>query len=306
MSNDSARTLICLAAYEGQAHIKEQIESLLHLTGVELKIVASVDESNMSVKSETCRILEEYTVKDARLTVLPNIGRIGSAALNFFRLISDTDIKEYEYLALSDQDDIWGADKLSAAIAQLKATSADAYSSNVTAFWPSGKTKRISKAQPQVTNDFMFESAGPGCTFVLTRKLALNLQSFLIDHKRACKEVALHDWFIYAFARSRGYKWHIDAASHMLYRQHSANVFGANIGAKAALARWQKLRAGWLRQQAILLASILGYDNQWPIARMRRYGLLDRLFLIRNAFQLRRKWTDCLALAFYFLFPLKK
>ncbi len=32
----------------------------------------------------------------------------------------------------------------------------------------------------------------------------------------------------------------------MLYRQHAGNVVGANVGVKAKLARWQKLREGWL------------------------------------------------------------
>jgi rhamnosyltransferase len=304
--SDTQRVLICLAAHEGQAHIKKQIESLLRLKEIDLKIVTSLDEANTKLKSETSRILDDYATKNLRLTVLPSIGRIGSAALNFFRLISDINLKECDYVALSDQDDIWEEDKLSAAIAQMKAASADGYSSNVTAFWSNGKIKLIHKAQPQVPYDFMFESAGPGCTFVLTHRLALDVQSFLIAHQVACKEVELHDWFIYAFARSHGYKWHIDPASHMQYRQHVANVFGANVGIKAALARWRKLRAGWLSQQAVLLAHVLGYSDQWPMVRMKRYRFRDRLFLIRNVHQLRRKWIDRLALAFFFLFPLKK
>lgn len=47
------------------------------------------------------------------------------------------------------------------------------YSSNVTAFWPANKRKLVSKAQPQRTSDFMFEAAGPGCTYLLQGSLAL-------------------------------------------------------------------------------------------------------------------------------------
>lgn len=306
MTQDSVHILICLAAHEGQAHLKEQIESLLHLTGVTFEIVVSIDEPITNTKSETCRIVDAYCASDMRLTALPNIGRIGSAASNFFRLIRDTPISQYDYVALSDQDDIWSVNKLSAAIAKLKKLKVDAYSSNVTAFWPNGTKKLLNKSQPQVAYDYMLESAGPGCTFVLTRQLTLGLQSFLIANQAACKNVALHDWFIYAFARSRGYTWHIDPESHMLYRQHATNVVGANVGLKAAWARWKKLRAGWLRQQAILIANILGYENQNPIIKIKRYRLIDRVILVCQARKLRRKWSDCFVLAISFLFALKK
>jgi rhamnosyltransferase len=152
----------------------------------------------------------------------------------------------------------------------------------------------------------MFESAGPGCTFVLTQKLALDLQSFLIANQDKCQHIALHDWFIYAFARSRGFKWLIDHEAHMLYRQHAGNVVGANVGVKAKLARWQKLREGWLVKQALLTADILDYKDAWPIQKLKRYHLVDRLALIANVNKLRRRLRDRIALAMFLLLPLKK
>jgi len=304
--NNSHHTLICLAAFKGQAHIREQIDSLLQSTCVSIAVAVSVDELNLNAKSETCRIVEEYSLIDGRVSILPNIGRIGSAALNFFRLICEASIIDYDYVALSDQDDIWNNNKLISAIEKLKEMGVDAYSSNVTAFWSNGVIKVIHKAQPQVTYDYMFESAGPGCTFVLTRKLALDLQSFLRSNQTACQDVTLHDWFIYAFARSRGYTWHIDPEPHMLYRQHAANVLGANVGFKAAWVRWRKLRAGWLRQQAILIADILGYADQNPIIRIKQYRIVDRVALIFQIGELRRKWSDRLVLAASLLLPVKK
>ncbi len=47
----------------------------------------------------------------------------------------------------------------------------------------------------------------------------------------------------------------------MLCRQHESNVVGANVGVKAKLARWQKLREGWLVKQAFLIADILDYND---------------------------------------------
>jgi rhamnosyltransferase len=152
----------------------------------------------------------------------------------------------------------------------------------------------------------MFESAGPGCTFVLTKKLASQIQAFLIANKTQCQQVALHDWFIYAFARSRGFKWLIDHESHMLYRQHAVNVVGANVGIKAKIQRFKKLRDGWLFEQALLIADILGYANMPPIQKIMRLSLLDRVWLIFNVSKLRRRLRDRIALAFFMMLFVKK
>jgi rhamnosyltransferase len=226
-----------------------------------------------------------------------------SAASNLFRLLRDTDLTQVDYVALSDQDDIWQSDKLSHAVRKIQENNVDAYSSNVTAFWPNGKQRLINKAQPQKLWDYMFESAGPGCTFVLTKKLALEIQAFLIDNQVQCQPIALHDWFIYAFARSRGFNWLIDHESHMLYRQHAENVVGANVGIKPKIQRFKKLREGWLFEQALLIADILGYANMPPIKKIKRLSLLDRFWLILNINKLRRRFRDRIALAFLMLLP---
>ncbi|MDZ4142121.1 MAG: hypothetical protein U1C48_08965 [Methylotenera sp.] len=92
----------------------------------------------------------------------------------------------------------------------------------------------------------------------------------------------------------------------MLYRQHAGNVVGANVGVKAKLARWQKLREGWLVKQALLIADILGYNDAWQIQKLKRYHFIDRLALIANVNKLRRRLRDRVALALFLLLPLKK
>lgn len=292
---------VLLATFNGETYLNEQLKSIKNQSDVEVLIVASDDGSF----DRTLQLLNETSAVDCQLTLLPS-QKQGSAAANFFRLLCDADLTHIDYVALSDQDDIWQADKLSHAVHKILENNVDAYSSNVTAFWPNGKQKLINKAQPQQQFDYMFESAGPGCTFVLTQKLALELQRFLIANQQKCQHIALHDWFIYAFARSRGFKWLIDKESHMLYRQHAGNVVGANVGVKAKLARWQKLREGWLVQQALLIAEILGYNDAWPIQKLKRYYFVDRLALMANVNKLRRRLRDRVALALFLLLPLKK
>ncbi|NOU40004.1 MAG: glycosyltransferase [Methylotenera sp.] len=292
---------VLLATFNGEDYLKEQLNSLQNQLGIEVFILAS-DDCSLDL---TPQLLNEALAVDSRITLLPS-QKLGSAAANFFRLLRDADLTDVDYVALSDQDDIWLPYKLSHAIQVIATNNLDAYSSNVMAFWPNDKQKLINKAQPQRQWDYMFESAGPGCTFVLTQKLALDLQHFLITHQQKCQHIVLHDWFIYAFARSRGFNWLIDDESHMLYRQHAGNVVGANVGVKAKLARWQKMREGWLMKQALLIADILGYNDAWPIQKLKRYDFIDRLALIANVNKLRRRWRDRIALALFLLLPFKK
>jgi rhamnosyltransferase len=296
------RVAVLLATYNGEVWLAEQLSSIQAQTDINLDIYISDD---LSI-DRTYSIVSAYTENHFNIRLLPSKSKFGSAAANFFRLLRDADLTQVDYVGLSDQDDIWFEDKLIHAITLINQRNVDAYSSNVTAFWLDGKQKLINKAQTQQQFDYMFESAGPGCTFVLTKKVALELQQFLIANQKKCQQVALHDWFIYAFARSRGFKWFIDSESHMLYRQHADNVVGANVGLKAKLVRWGKLREGWLIKQALLIADILGYSNAWPVNKLKRYSLLDRLVLIVNVRKLRRRLRDRVALALFLLLPLRK
>ena len=301
MLKNKPKIAVLLATFNGEAYLNAQLNSIQYQSGVEVFIVASDD---ISIDSTT-QLLVEACVVDYNFFVLPS-KKLGYAAANFFRLLRDVDLTHIDYVALSDQDDIWHANKLAYAVEMISAKKVDAYSSNVTAFWPDGSQTIINKAQAQRQWDYMFESAGPGCTFVITKALALVLQEFLDKHQVACHSIALHDWFIYAFARSRGYKWFIDDEPHMLYRQHAGNVVGANVGVKAKLVRLKKLREGWLVKQALLIAEILGYNDAWPIQKLNRYHFFDRLVLIINVSKLRRRMRDRVAFALSLLWPLKK
>ena len=56
----------------------------------------------------------------------------------------------------------WFKDKLIRAVSAIEENNCNAYSSNVTAFWPDGKEALIDKAQPLRKWDYFFEAAGPG------------------------------------------------------------------------------------------------------------------------------------------------
>lgn len=232
------KVIILLAAFNGEQFISQQLKSLIQQTIKPNKIAVNIDQSS----DETLKIVTNFEKKFPYIHVLSSDKRFGSAAANFIHLLLNEDLSCIDYLALSDQDDVWKEDKLERAIQKLE-QGYDGYSSNVEAFWENGKIKVLVKNQPQQKFDHLFESAGPGCTFVLNKKLALKLQQFL-KKGHFSQLHNYHDWLIYAFARSHDFKWHIDSYTSVEYRQHDKNVFGANVGIKAFLSRTQRVLSG--------------------------------------------------------------
>lgn len=284
---------VCLAAFNGKSWLPEQLDSILMQTDVILTVYVCVD---LSVDG-TDDWIDLAAKKDARVIVLQHGMRFGGAARNFFHIIKNVNFSNHDFIALADQDDIWLPDKLSRAYKMLSKMGADAYSSNVIAFWPDGRKVLIKKSQKQVRWDFLFEAAGPGCTYVLRKELVFAIQGLLRSRWDEVQRVGLHDWFFYAFARANNYRWVIDDYPGMLYRQHKKNQVGVNVGWQAYRHRARTILNGWGLNQSALIAELVGIGNDAFVGRWsggRRVGLL---FLALHAWQCRRRLRDKLLFA---------
>ena len=279
---------ICLAAFNGKDWLTEQLDSILAQTGVAVSIFVSVDQSTDG--TEEC--VDARARKDTRIVLLPRGERFGGAARNFFRILRDVDFEAFTYVAFADQDDIWLPNKLLRAHEVLCSTGADAYSSNVLAFWPDGRQSMIEKSQPQVLWDYLFEAAGPGCTYVMRKELTCAIQDKLKSRWDEVQAVGLHDWFSYAFARANGYRWVIDDHPGMLYRQHETNQVGVNLGWRAAVHRARKVLGGWWLTQSALIASLVGVGGDPFVTLWSSGSRLGLLRLALHAGQCRRRIRD--------------
>ena len=277
--------IVLLAAFNGEKFINQQIKSILKQTLKPSKILINIDQST----DKTLSILHGYAKEYPEINILNFKKRFGSASSNFIDLLINTDLTDTNYIALADQDDIWNKDKLEKAIQKLQ-QGYDGYSSNVEAFWENDRKKILVKDQPQLKFDYLFESAGPGCTFVMTKKLALSLQQFL-KKGQYNRLHNYHDWLIYAFARSNKFKWFIDSYPGVNYRQHSSNVFGANIGLKAIMSRVNRVLSGEGFDFAFLLMKEFNMNDQF----IKSLFPISRINLLRLAFytkQCRRRTRD--------------
>ena len=244
------RVLVLLAAFNGMAYLPAQLASILCQQAVAVQVVLSIDRSSDGTEAWAA----QFAQRDARVSVLPGGQVFGGAAPNFFRLLRDVNLAGFDYVAMSDQDDLWHPDKLARACQQLQHTGAVGYSGNVTAFWPNGKERLIDKAQPQQPWDFLFEAPGPGCTFVLAQPLALALQTWVRQQGSALQPVDFHDWLIYAWARARGAMPRWPRRRSAALRRCSASTRSAAMTSRCmTAARWRccPMPAWYLKRSAL-------------------------------------------------------
>lgn len=282
------KVAVLLAAYNGMQWIEEQLSSILEQSGVDVSVYISVDPSTDGTEVWCAA----YAATATDVVVLPSAGSFGGASRNFFRLIRDVDFSAFDFIAFADQDDVWLGDKLGRAIAEIERQQVDAYSSNVTAFWLDGKAQVLDKAQPQVQWDYLFEAAGPGCTYVFRERLAQSLKDSMLGNWGLLQEVSLHDWFFYAFARSHGYRWYIDPTPSMQYRQHENNQVGANTGLNSLVSRYKTIHDGWWFNQVQLIARLVGQESDVFVKSWIRLRQRELIKLSFSAWQCRRRLRD--------------
>lgn len=286
---------ILLAVYNGTPWLDAQVESILAQENVNITLFISIDPSS-DTSAQWCDSLAQ---KHHNVIIVDRGPSLMTAAQNFFNLIRKVDFSAYEYISFSDQDDLWKSGKLSAAVNKLKNSKFDGYSSNVEAFWSNEKKELINKAQKQTKWDYFFEAAGPGCTYVMTRKLMQDIQQCLTSQQKLSEGLRFHDWFCYAFAREGNYHWFIDNNSYLHYRQHGENVVGVNQGVKAFLHRAKHALSGnAIEQSKITFAILSKHLNSSPNIKLPS-NRLDYLKLACMCYQCRRSAKDKV---FFFLF----
>jgi rhamnosyltransferase len=292
--NQSPRVAVLLATYNGLAYLADQLESILNQQGCAVDVWVSDDQSS----DGTWEWLQEKSRTEPRIFLLPRTRRFGNAARNFYRLFRDSDPTRYDYIALSDQDDIWLPNKLALSIEKLHEHAVSVVSSNVIAMWPDGRRKLIRKSQKQRRLDFLFGSAGPGCTYLLTAECAAKFKTFVTERPAEVDAVQFHDWMLYAWARSHGYKWHIEPRPTMLYRQHASNEYGANAGWTAFRRRLEQVRSGWYRDQILQISRLVrdgrAFDAECSaiVRLVEQRTIAARIALITKVRELRREMKD--------------
>lgn len=229
---------ILLCTYNGARFLPQQLKSYEAQDFADWRLFVSDDGS----QDDTLSLLEAFQKKHGAERVRIRRGPCRGFAANFLSLICDPSIAGTCY-ALSDQDDIWAADKLSRAVASLSAAAADepvVYCSRTRLIDENGADIRLSllyKKLPHFRNA-LTQSLASGNTIVLNEAARQVLMRAGPD-----VNVAAHDWWIYLAITAAGGRMLYDSTPTVGYRMHLGNVIGSNRASGA-----QMRRAGMLMQ----------------------------------------------------------
>lgn len=218
------KVCVLMSTYNGEKYLKQQIDSILSQLEVEVSLYIRDDGSNDS----TLNIIKEIMKKSKNITLYKedNIG-VGNSFMELMYKVPNT----YEFYSFSDQDDIWDKDKLISGIKKLNENQKKIlYASNQTCITSSGESLglRYKKGADVHTTAIavLEQNMLAGCTYIFRKELKIKLAAPNARPSNILLQKRIHDvWVINVAALTNGVIY--DEESHMLYRQHENNVFGA-------------------------------------------------------------------------------
>jgi len=227
-----ANVAILLATRNGAAFLDAQLQSLAEQTHPAIDIWASDDGST----DATLDILSSWRERWSKGSFTISNGPRRGFAENFRTLIRNREIQA-DYFAFCDQDDIWESRKLELAIEWM--TGEDA----TLPLLFCSRTATVSRAGVPIGHSPLFgrrpsfrnalvQSIAGGNTMVLNRTAR--------DRLAAASDrtgFVSHDWWSYTIVTGTGGIAHYSATPLVRYRQHDANLVGANNTWRARLTR---------------------------------------------------------------------
>lgn len=234
-----ATIAVLMSTYNGEKYLREQLDSVLSQTGVQITVVVRDDGSN----DETLDILHQYASIHKNIIILQ--GANCGAELSFHNLcLYAKDNIEADYYAFCDQDDVWQPEKLKIAFDYLKSceySKPNLYFSNLRMVDENLNPLRDLFAEGEVVISkqmALLQIFTYGCTCVFNRT-ALDYYC-----KPTLTKDIQHDNWIYVLSMFLGNVYY-DINSYILYRQHGSNLSGEKVtGVKLAFRRVRRAIKG--------------------------------------------------------------
>jgi glycosyltransferase involved in cell wall biosynthesis len=283
-----ARIAILLATHDGERYLEAQLGSLAEQEAEHIDVYASDDASS----DGTLAVLESWRSRwhKGRFEIVKGPGR--GFAENF-RTLLRLPQGEATHVGFCDQDDIWDADKLTAAIGALEpAGPKPALYCSRTRLIDSEGVRALGYSpyfrRPPHFRNAIVQSIAGGNTMLLNRA-AFDL---VAEASRRTDFVS-HDWWCYQIISGVGGVVYYDPVAHIGYRQHGGNAVGNNLGlvAKAKrlrmtlqgrFSRWNEVNVRALESCADLLSEE-ARQTLAAFRKIRQARPLQRLFMLRRA-----------------------
>lgn len=209
---------VLLSTFNGEKYIEDLIKSVLKQVNVEVRLIIRDDGSSDS----TIDIIN--AIADNRITLYQgeNVG----PAKSFLDLIKYA--PKAEFYAFCDQDDVWYEDKLFRAVQKLNTCVPDKPSLYMSTFDVMDEEGNflykcdMGFAKPFTLAQTVMARCANGCVMVFNHILRDLLK------KSAPKHMRMHDYWVLLTAEAFQAEIVTDDVATLSYRQHTANVVGAD------------------------------------------------------------------------------
>lgn len=232
INTEDRKVAIILCSLNGAAYIRDQLESIKNQTHKNWDLWVFDDGST----DETIKIVQDFDEKLKANKLFYSLGPNKGFAQNFVQGILEA-CEGYDFISLSDQDDIWHAKKLERAIemlCQYDLSKPVLYGSRTKLVDAQGSDIGLSKFYgnpPSLANALVQNIAG-GNTMVFNKQVVQLLSNIPKD-----AYIASHDWLIYQLVMLADGHFYYDQSAYIDYRQHESNLVGSNMAAIGKIKR---------------------------------------------------------------------
>ncbi|MCP5093875.1 MAG: glycosyltransferase family 2 protein [Gammaproteobacteria bacterium] len=289
MPAETPHVTILLGLYNGAANLGEQLGSFAAQSHDNWSLIVSDDGSDDAGPDMVRSFARAHPGRDITLQRGPHTGFVR----NFLSLLRAAG-PDVPCAALSDQDDIWLADKLARAVTALRnvpAITPGLYCSRTLICDAAGQTagRSLLFSRPPGFGNALVQNIAGGNTMVMNRAALDLLQSASL----LAGDAVCHDWWIYQMVSGAGGVVIYDPEPSLKYRQHAGNLIGANTTTLASLSRLHLLMKGefqgWNNRNIATLEACVRWLDPGnrkllaAFAEARRRGPLGRLWGLSRA-----------------------
>jgi len=268
---------ILMAVLNGNRRLAEQLDSIAGQDHENWHLITSDDGSGDNSKHQLEKFAKKHPVTNLD-------GPRRGAAQNFMSLIRAAPkiLKDGAWIAFADQDDVWLKDRLSRGLAALAKENSNVpalYCSRTWVVDDALQSPRLSHphARGPAFQNALVQNIASGNTILLNPAAA----KLICAAAHETGDLALHDWWVYQLVVGAGGRIIHDPTPTLLYRQHSQNTIGANLGARAFLRRVGLLVRGRFRDWNDLHVAALMASGHHLTDRNR--ALLEDFNALRNS-----------------------
>lgn len=242
------KVAILLAVYNGSTDLPQQLDSFARQSHENWVLMASDDGSDDHSVAVLDAFARDQKKHGRQVDVLNGPGS-GSTA-NFLSLISKVPAG-VDWVALSDQDDVWLPERLTRGIATLAEHPEERPALYCSQTWIVDQklgNRRLSPVylKPVSFRNALVQNIVPGNTIMLNRA-AIELARSAACEAAPVRDLPAHDWWLYQLITGVDGIVIRDPEPTLLYRQHGGNQIGANDSWSARASRISMVVSGRYR-----------------------------------------------------------